>query len=102
MTVQAFIDALTSRVGVKTVEVYPVDYPSSLDFARAAAGVADTSNKILNVAATCPHTKIVLGGYSQGAAVAVYTTTDTVPPATPWPTASPAPCLPTSPTTSLR
>ena len=45
----------------------------------AADGIADASNKIETIAASCPNTKIVLGGYSQGAAVAGYTTTDTVP-----------------------
>jgi cutinase len=50
-----------------------------LDFGQAADGIVDASNKIETIAASCPNTKIVLGGYSQGAAVAGYTTTDTVP-----------------------
>lgn len=79
-TGQAFVEALTSRLGGKSVDVYPVDYPASLDFQEAAQGVIDASNKVESVVATCPHTKIVLGGYSQGAAVAGYTTSDTLPP----------------------
>jgi cutinase len=59
--------------------VYAVNYPASLNFGQAADGVVDASNKIQTIAASCPATKIVLGGYSQGAAVAGYTTTDTVP-----------------------
>ena len=78
-TGQAFIDALDARLGGKTVDVYPVDYPASLDFSRAADGIVDASNTITSIAASCPSTKVVLGGYSQGAAVAGYTTTDTVP-----------------------
>jgi cutinase len=79
-TGQAFVDALTSRLGGKPVDVYGVDYPASLNFNDAALGVIDASNKVESIAASCPHTKIVLGGYSQGAAVAGYTTTDSVPP----------------------
>lgn len=79
-TGQAFVDALNSRLNGKTVDVYPVDYPASLDFQEAAQGVVDASNKVESVAASCPHTKIVLGGYSQGAAVAGYTTSDAIPP----------------------
>jgi cutinase len=78
-TGQAFVDALQSKLGGKSVEVYPVNYPASLDFATAADGVVDASNKIRDVANSCPKTKMVLGGYSQGAAVVAYTTVDSVP-----------------------
>jgi cutinase len=78
-TGQAFVDALNARLPGKTVDVYAVNYPASLNFGQAADGIVDASTKIEAVAASCPTTKIVLGGYSQGAAVAGYTTTDTVP-----------------------
>jgi cutinase len=78
-TGQAFVDALNARLPGKAVDVYGVNYPASLDFGRAAEGIIDASTKIQTIAASCPTTKIVLGGYSQGAAVAGYTTTDTVP-----------------------
>jgi cutinase len=78
-TGQSFVDALNARLPGKTVDVYAVNYPASLNFGQAADGIVDASNKIQSVAANCPSTKIVLGGYSQGAAVAGYTTTDTVP-----------------------
>jgi cutinase-like protein len=80
VTGQAFVDALTGRLAGKSVDVYPVNYPASLDFATAADGVIDASNKVRDVAASCPNTKMVLGGYSQGAAVVAYTTEDAVPP----------------------
>jgi cutinase len=78
-TGQSFVDALTARLPGKTVGVYGVNYPASMDFGQAADGVVDASNKVESIAANCPTTKIVLGGYSQGAAVAGYTTTDAVP-----------------------
>ncbi|MFV8163624.1 cutinase family protein [Mycobacterium sp. 134] len=78
-TGQAFVDALTADLPGKTVDVYGVNYPASLDFGQAADGIADASNRIQSIAATCPATKIVLGGYSQGAAVAGYTTSSAVP-----------------------
>ena len=78
-TGQAFVDALSSRLAGKTVAAHGIDYPASLDFGRAADGVVDASNQIQSLAANCPSTKIVLGGYSQGAAVAAYTTSDSVP-----------------------
>jgi cutinase len=78
-TGQAFVDALNARLPGKTVDVYGVNYAASLDFGRAADGIVDASNKIEAIAASCPATKIVLGGYSQGAAVAAYTTADSVP-----------------------
>ena len=76
---QSFVDALRAKIGGKSVDVYPVNYPASLDFATAADGVIDASNKIRDTAAQCPNTKMVLGGYSQGAAVVAYTTEDAVP-----------------------
>lgn len=78
-TGQAFVDALQSKLGDKSLEVYPVQYPASLDFQTAADGVIDASNKVQATAAECPDTKIVLGGFSQGAAVAGYLTADSVP-----------------------
>ena len=78
-TGQAFVDALNARLGGKSVDVYGVNYPASLDFQAAADGIVDAANRVEAIANTCANTKIVLGGYSQGAAVAGYTTTDTVP-----------------------
>jgi cutinase len=79
VTGQAFVDALRAQLPEKSIEAYPVAYPASLDFARAADGVADASNRVQQIAGTCPKTKVVLGGYSQGAAVIAYITTDEVP-----------------------
>ncbi|WP_410506144.1 cutinase family protein [Mycolicibacterium mucogenicum] len=77
---QAFVDALTARLPQRGIDVYGVDYPASYDFPTAVTGIIDATHHIEAVAATCPHTKIVLGGYSQGAAVAGYTTVNSVPP----------------------
>ncbi|AMO63813.1 Cutinase [Mycolicibacterium phlei] len=78
-TGQAFVDALRAKAPDKHVDVYAVNYPASLDFATAADGVIDASNKITATAAQCPDTDIVIGGYSQGAAVAAYITEDDIP-----------------------
>jgi cutinase len=78
-TGQAFVDAVRARAGGRSVEVYPVDYPASLDWQTAADGVIDASRKVTDVAASCPNTQMVLGGYSQGAAVMGYITEDAVP-----------------------
>jgi cutinase len=84
-TGQAFVDALNEHLAGRNIAVDPVDYPASLNFQTAADGVADASNKVTSIAASCPNTRIVLGGYSQGAAVAAYTTTDTIPDGYPLP-----------------
>jgi cutinase len=68
---QAFYDSLTSQLPGKTINLYPVDYPSTTDYVNSAHAGAD--NEVAHVQATataCPNTKIVLGGYSQGAGVA--------------------------------
>ncbi|WP_205866307.1 MULTISPECIES: cutinase family protein [unclassified Mycobacterium] len=67
---QAFIDSLRSQVGGRSLAVYPVNYPATEDFGpSASAGARDASAHVESMAATCPNTKLVLGGYSQGAMV---------------------------------
>jgi cutinase len=66
---QAFVDALKGDLKGKTVSTYAVNYPASYDFMQATAGAKDASAHVQATAAACPGTKIVLGGYSQGAAV---------------------------------
>jgi cutinase len=66
---QAFVDALRSRIGNRTVGTYAVNYPASWDFLAAAGGANDASAHIQWMMANCPGTRLVLGGYSQGAAV---------------------------------
>lgn len=76
---QAFVDSLRAKAPGESIDVYAVNYPASLDFATAADGVVDAGNKVRDTATACPNTKVVLGGYSQGAAVAAYITEDSVP-----------------------
>jgi trehalose dimycolate hydrolase len=66
---QAFADALRSQVGGRTLTTYAVNYPANYDFLAAADGASDAANRISQMAVACPSTRIVLGGYSQGAAV---------------------------------
>jgi cutinase len=66
---ESFVDDLRARVGNRSVGAYAVNYPASYDFLTAADGANDASAYIQNIVNTCPNTKLVLGGYSQGAAV---------------------------------
>ena len=87
---QAFVDALRSQAGSKSVAVYPVNYAASTDFGDPIAfagtvidGIRDARNHVQSMAASCPNTKMVLGGYSQGAAVTGFVTSANVPPGVP-------------------
>ena len=66
---QALVDELRPLVGKKSIGTYAVQYPANYDFLQAAAGATDASKHVQATAAKCPATKIVMGGYSQGAAV---------------------------------
>jgi cutinase len=66
---QAFIDSLRSKVGGRSVGAYAVNYAATMNFLRAAEGAADANNHVQFMAANCPATRLVLGGFSQGAAV---------------------------------
>lgn len=78
-TGEAFVNSLRANVGTKSVEVYPVDYPATTDFPTAVQGIADARAHIMSTAANCPDTKMVLGGFSQGAAVIGFVTASVVP-----------------------
>ena len=65
---QAFVDSLRSQAGGRSVGVYPVDFPASEDFANSASAGADNARAhVQSTVLNCPATRIVLGGYSQGA-----------------------------------
>lgn len=66
---QAFVASLRGLVGGRSLGVYAVVYPATFDFLAAAAGANDASAHIQFMVANCPGTRLVLGGYSQGAAV---------------------------------
>ena len=65
----AFVNALRPLVGGRTLTSYAVNYPASYNFLDAASGAADATNRITMMSQQCPSTRLVLGGYSQGAAV---------------------------------
>ena len=65
----AFIDSLRGKVGDRSVGAYAVNYPATFDFLAAAGGANDASGHIQWMVNNCPNTRLVLGGYSQGAAI---------------------------------
>jgi cutinase len=85
----SFVEALRADIGSRSLGVYPINYPASTDFGSSdfpltvIAGIRDAGAHIESMAASCPNTREVLGGYSQGAAVAGYATSAAVPPGVP-------------------
>ncbi|WP_408066056.1 cutinase family protein [[Mycobacterium] zoologicum] len=83
---QAFVDALRDDLPGRSMAVYPVNYAAvsglsnGLEFERSAiAGIRDEANHLMWTTLDCPDTEMVLGGYSQGAAVTGYATMSSVP-----------------------
>lgn len=74
----ALVDALRQQ-SHRNVGAYGVNYPASKDFLAATNGASDASNHVQQMANNCPSTKLVLGGYSQGAAVIDILTADPLP-----------------------
>jgi cutinase len=78
-TGQAFVDSLRPKIGGKSLGVYPVNYPASTDFPTALDGIKDAGTHVESMATNCPKTKMVLGGFSQGAAVMGLVTSAAIP-----------------------
>jgi cutinase len=83
---EPFVDELRTALGPKSLDVYPVNYEASSDFSdriqfaqSVVDGIKDATSHIEATAANCPKTRIVLGGYSQGAAVAGFVTSASIP-----------------------
>jgi cutinase len=64
---QAFINSLQSKVPHMSIGAYGVNYPADVSITD---GSNDMSAHVQQMAASCPDTKLVLGGYSLGAAAA--------------------------------
>jgi cutinase len=75
---QSLVDTLQPMVKDMTIGTYAVDYPASYDFLAVGGGATDASKRVQSTATKCPDTKIVLGGYSQGAAVVDVVTTSPI------------------------
>lgn len=78
-TGQSFVNALRSRLPERSLDVYPVNYPASNDWPTGVQGIRDAADHIQTTASACPTTKMVLGGFSQGAAVMGFTTAAAIP-----------------------
>ena len=65
----AFFAALRTRLPERVLSSYAVNYPASYNLFRAGEGADDTIAHVQQMITDCPTTRLVLGGFSQGAAV---------------------------------
>jgi cutinase len=64
----SFVDSLRQQTGLNILP-YGVNYAASKLQLHGGDGANDTIDRVKKSVETCPNTKIVLGGYSQGASV---------------------------------
>lgn len=65
---QALVDRLGPLIAPRSLGVYAVNYPAGINFLTTADGANDAAGHIAWLADQCPGTRVVLGGFSQGAA----------------------------------
>ncbi len=65
---QAMVDRLGALIAPRSLGVYAVNYPAGLNFLTTADAANDAAGHIAWLADQCPDTRVVLGGFSQGAA----------------------------------
>jgi cutinase len=76
---QSFTDSVRAKVGERSVGVYAVNYAATMNFLLVADGVADANAHVMYMVGNCPATRLVLGGFSQGATVIDVMTVGAVP-----------------------
>jgi cutinase len=64
----ALFGALQPALRSRNVDSYAVNYPASYNFLTTADGANDARDHIAQMVDQCPSTRLVLGGFSQGAA----------------------------------
>ena len=65
----AFVDSLRGKVAPRSVGMYGVNYAANMNFMLVTDGVNDANNHVQFMIGNCPGTRLVLAGFSQGAAV---------------------------------
>ncbi len=65
----AFVGALQSQIAPRSVGAYAVNYAANRTFLGIGDGARDAAGRVQYMRDACPDTKMVLGGFSQGAAV---------------------------------
>ncbi|HEX7825913.1 MAG TPA: cutinase family protein [Mycobacterium sp.] len=65
----ALVDSLRQQTDGLNIRAYAVDYKATITQRHGGDGAKDAISHIKSTANSCPNTKIVLGGYSQGASV---------------------------------
>jgi len=65
----AFVDSLRQQSGGLNIRAYGVNYAASKLQLHGGDGANDVISHVKSTVSACPNTKIVLGGYSQGASV---------------------------------